>query len=177
MSNSVLTSTFLLTVLLTVGLFFFIRASVKDRTQVVQLLSESSEESLLEQLRQYFLQRAYRVAQVDAEANSVTFEGQVRPSLFLAVFLALLAALGGLCLVLVLSMVWPTFSAFWFSLLIFAPVTGVFYWRKAGRSEQVVLKVESEKAAVAGQTLVTVTAHRDELAELQKALKLKLLAE
>jgi len=170
----ILSSTLLLTLLLAVGLFFFIRASVKDRIQQVKLLAEQPEESLLTQLQQYFDERAYRIAAVDAAANQVTFQGFVRPSWFLAIFLSLLAACGLLCLSLVLSMLYPTFGSIFLVLVLLAPVAGVFYWQKAGRSEQVYLKVE----AIAGkdsmaQSLITVTAHRDELAALQEALQLK----
>jgi len=111
-NTAVLSSTFLLTLLLAVGLLFFIRASVKDRIQQVQLIAEEPEESLLSRLQQYFDQRAYRVAAVDAATNQVIFQGFVRPSWFLAIFLTVLAACGILCLSLVLSMLYPTFASF-----------------------------------------------------------------
>ncbi len=157
-----------------VGLFFFIRASVKDRTQQVKLIAEEPEESLLGQLQEYFDQRAYRVAAVDPGQNQVTFEGFVRPSWFLAIFLTLLAASGLLCFVLVLSLLYPSLSNLFLALILLAPAAGVFYWKKAGRLEQVGLKVEAlpDRGKV-GQSLITVTAHRDELLQLQQALPLK----
>jgi hypothetical protein len=170
MNQPVIASTFLLTVLLMIGLFFFIRASVKDRTQEVRLLSEQPEDSLMVQLRQYFGQRSYRVAAIDAALNQVTFEGIVRPSVFLAVFLSLLASVGALCFVLVLSMVLPDWSNFWWGLLLLSPLAGVFYWKGAERVEQVSLKLE--RGTDAG-SVITVKAHRDELAELQRMLELK----
>jgi hypothetical protein len=169
MNQTVIASTFLLTVLLMIGLVFFIRASVKDRIQEVRLLSEQPEDSLMAQLRQYFGQRSYRVAAIDAALNQVTFEGDVRPSVFLAVFLSLLASVGALCFALVLSMVLPEWSNFWWGLLGVSPLAGVFYWKGAGRVEQVSLKVESKDAS----SVITVKAHRDELAELQRVLELK----
>ncbi|PSB19305.1 cofactor assembly of complex C subunit B [Phormidesmis priestleyi ULC007] len=172
MSTSVIPSTFFLTILMTIGLVFFIRASVKDRTQVIRLASDQSETSLLTQLQQYFDQRAYRVVSLDAAKNEVIFEGTVRPSLFLAGFLILLAATGALCLVLMLSYLFPDQSKLWLSLLLLSPLAGVFYWRGAGRSEQVSLKIESVPDA-ATKSLITVKAHRDELAELQRLLGLK----
>lgn len=182
MNDSAIASTLVLTVLLMIGLFFFIRASTKDRIQQVKLISEQTEESLLNQLRQYFGQRAYHVAAINAATNQVTFEGKVRPSLFLAIFLSLLAAIGVLCLVLVLSMVLPDGAALWLSLLLLSPVAGVFYWRGAGRVEQVSLKVEaieSEQVLSASpnsdrsvRSVIIVRAHRDELAELQRTLSL-----
>jgi hypothetical protein len=173
-NTTILSSTFLLTLLLAVGLFFFIKASVKDRIQQVKLLADEPEESLLTQLQQYFDQRAYRVAAVDAVTKQVTFQGFVRPSLFLAIFLTVLAALGILCLSLVLSFLYPALGNVFLGLVLLAPVAGVFYWKKAGRNEQVSLKVEVASPQVTGtQSLITVTAHRDELQELQQTLKLK----
>ncbi|MBC7822718.1 MAG: cofactor assembly of complex C subunit B [Candidatus Parcubacteria bacterium] len=174
MSTSVIPSTLFLTLLMTIGLVFFIRASVKDRTQVITLASEQSEASLLTRLRQYFDQRAYRVVSLDAAKNEVIFEGTVRPSLFLAGFLTLLAATAALCLILMLSYLVSDLSNVWLGLLLLPPLAGIFYWRGAKRSEQVLLKVESMPNTNAEtKSLITVKAHRDELAELQRILGLK----
>lgn len=171
----ILSSTLLLTLLMAVGLVFFIRASVKDRTQQVGLIAQESEESILTRLQQYFDQRSYRVAALDAATNQVTFQGFVRPSWFMAIFLTILAACGILCLSLMISFLDPSLSRIFLGLVLLSPAAGVFYWKKAGRNEQVSLTVAAyttpEPEAV--QTLVTVTAHRDELQELQQALKLK----
>ena len=180
MQNSVLLSTALLTLLLSVGLFFFIRASAKDRTEVARLTTSQPEELLFEQLQQYFTQRAYRLAAVDSTRHQITFEGFVRPSAFLAIFLSLLAAIGIFCLSLVISFAFPSIAAFAPALVLIAPVAGFFYWRKAGRQEQVSLKVElltesgtESTSAEQPQSLLTVTAHRDELAEMRRSLGLK----
>jgi len=174
MNTTILSSTFLLTILLSVGLFFFIKASVKDRTQAVQLISGQPQESLLPQLQQYFTQRAYRVAAVDAAQNQVVFQGFVRPSWFLAIFLSLLAAVGLLCLSLVLSQLFPGAATLFLGLELLSPLAGLFYWQKAGRTEQVSLKLEDSprEGTEQAQSLITVTAHRDELAALQQALNL-----
>lgn len=82
MDTAILPSTLLLTFLLSVGLFFFVRASTKDRTEVAQLVSEQDEATFMSQLREYFRARSYRVAAVDPEQNQVMFEGNVRPSWF-----------------------------------------------------------------------------------------------
>lgn len=174
MNTTILSSTFLLTLLLAVGLFFFIRASVKDRTQQVQLIAQEPEDSLLVRLQHYFDQRAYRVAAVDAATNQVTFEGFVRPSFLLAIFLTVLAACGIFCLSLVLSVLYPAFTSVFLALVLLAPAAGVFYWKNAGRNEQVLLKVETLPNPETGtESLITVTAHRDELLELQRVLKLQ----
>ncbi len=174
MTQTILSSTLLLTLLLAVGLFFFIRASVKDRIQQVKLIAEQPEESLLGQLQQYFAKRSYKVTAVDAAQNQVTFQGFVRPSWFLAIFLTLLAGCGLLCLVLVLSQLFPQMGGLFLVLILLAPASGLFYWQKAGRPEQVSLRVEAlTSEGSGGQSMITVTAHRDELAELQQALQLK----
>lgn len=174
MNTTILSSTFGLTLLLAVGLLFFIRGSVKDRTEQVKLIAKEPEESLLLRLQQYFDERAYRVAAVDATTQQVTFQGFVRPSWFLAIFLTLLAACGILCLSLVLSVLYPPLTTVFLGLVLLAPAAGAFYWKGAGRNEQVLLKVEALPHQDTGQqSLITVTAHRDELAQLQQALKLK----
>ncbi|MDX2240465.1 MAG: cofactor assembly of complex C subunit B [Leptolyngbyaceae cyanobacterium bins.302] len=174
MSPPVLSSTFLLTLLLTVGLLFFIRASVKDRTQTVKFVSDLPEESLAGKLQQYFSQRAYTMTDVDTERDQVAFEGVVRPSLFLAIFLAILAMIGTLCLALVLSTLFPDYAPGTLVLVLLSPLAGVFYWRKAKRPEKVLLRVESESSEnQLGQSVITVVAHRDEILELQRTLALK----
>lgn len=174
MNFTILSSTLLLTLLSSVGLFFFIKASTKDRTREIKLLSEQPEAALLPQLQQYFQARSYKIARVDAENNSVTFEGFVRPSVFLAIFLSLLAAIGILSLALVWSILFPALSQVFLGLLFLSPVAGVFYWKKAARSEQVSLKLENTSPEKSQQqSQVTVTAHRDELIQLQRSLNLK----
>lgn len=175
MDTAIVPSTFLLTLLLSVGLFFFIRASTKDRTERAQLVSEQDETALMTQLKEYFRSRSYRVISVDKENNQVTFEGFVRPSWFLAIFLTVLAALGFACLSLVLSQLFSSHSPFFLALVFLSPLSGIFYWRKSGRLEQVSLKMESTQNEQHSSSIITVIAHRDELTELQKALQLKMV--
>ncbi len=174
MQAPVLSSTALLTVLLAVGLMFFIRASTKDRIEVAKWVSEQPEEALLEKLQQYFSQRAYRVAGVDADQNQIKFEGFVRPSWFMAIFLTLLAATGLLCLSLILAISFPAGKTFFPALALISPLAGWFYWQKSARPEQVLLRVDKvAPSEQPDQRLLTVTGHRDELAELQRSLNLK----
>lgn len=171
MNFTILSSTLLLTLLLSVGLFFFIRASTKDRTQEVTLICEQPD--LLITLQQYMQQRSYKLVKVDAENNSVMFEGFVRPSVFLAIFLTTLATIGIFCLVLVLSQLFPSWSKLFLSLVLLSPAAGVFYWKKAARNEQVLLKLDRSNSEDVRQ--FTVIAHRDEIIELKRSLPLKSL--
>ncbi|MBE9191148.1 cofactor assembly of complex C subunit B [Gloeocapsopsis crepidinum LEGE 06123] len=175
MSVTSLASTLVLTLLLAVGLFFFIRASVKDRTQEVTLVFEQEETSMFDQLQQYFAHRSYRVATIDSAQNQVTYEGFVKPSIFLAIFLTLLAAIGILCLALVWSLLFPGLSSLFLVLVLLSPVAGIFYWKKAGRPERVLLKLPNQSNELPHelQNQITVVAHRDELIELQRSLRLK----
>ncbi len=162
--------------LLGVGLFFFIRASVKDRTQSIRYGSALSEESLTTQLQQYFAERSYQLQNIEALPEQLVFEGIVRPSLFLAVFLTILAAVGLLCLALVLAIAFPELSGASYGIVLLSPLAGLFYWRKAKRPEKVLLKLESdndESPQSSFQSFITITAHRDELIELERVLPLK----
>lgn len=174
MDTAILPSTLLLTLLLGVGLIFFIRASTKDRTETAQLVSEQDEATLMPQIKEYFRSRSYRVTAVNREQNQVTFEGFVKPSWFLAVFLTLLAAVGIVCLALVLSLLVPNVSTFFLGMVLLSPLSGLFYWKKAGRLEKVLLKLETFPNQQHSSSKLTVIAHRDELIELQRALQLKL---
>jgi Flp pilus assembly protein TadB len=177
MNDPILYSTFFLTLLLFVGLFFFIRASVKERTEKLTLMAETSEDALLAQLRAYFEQRAYQVQSIDAVGEQVIFGGLARPSWFLAIFLSLLAAIGLLCLSLVISFLYPLLAPGIFLTTLLSPGAGLFYWRSAGRFEKIALKLEPiPHSQIEEQTRITLIGHRDELSELQQALSLKVVS-
>ncbi|MFW6360055.1 MAG: cofactor assembly of complex C subunit B [Chroococcales cyanobacterium] len=174
-NTPILSSTLLLTLLLMVGLVFFIRASIKDRTQQLQLIAQSEEISLFQQLQEYFQKRAYQITEVNPEAHQVTMKGFVTPSWFLAIFLTVLAGCGWLCLALVLSYLYPSLSQGFLGLIALAPIAGIFYWKKAARWETLSFQVDSlPNAATTGESVVTITAHRDELIQLRQALPLQL---
>ncbi|TRU37838.1 MAG: cofactor assembly of complex C subunit B [Microcystis aeruginosa Ma_MB_F_20061100_S20] len=166
MDTPVLSSTFFLTLLLMVGLFFFIRGSVKERIEQRVYLTSNSDDQLLEQLRDYFDRRSYQVKAIEPEQNIVRLQGFVPPSPFLAIFLTILAALGLFCFSLVLSVLFPDTNPYIFALVGLSPLAGVFYWQKVGRLEEVAFKVENKSQ----QTELTVKAHRDELRQLQDSL-------
>jgi hypothetical protein len=166
----IISSTFFLTLLMMIGLFFFIRASVKDRTKEIQLFPTESEDVLLKKLQEYFEARAYQLTAVDKENKQVTFRGFVQPSLFLAVLLTLLAVVGLSCLALVLLLLFPQVKNLFWLLVLLAPLAGIFYWRKAGRWEEILLQVIAKTDS---SNLVRVTAHRDELIQLQANLSLQ----
>jgi len=174
-------SIFGLTFVLAIGLFFFIRASSKDRTETALYVTSLEDVTLLEKLQAYFANRAYRVTKVDADSGQISLEGKVGASILLAIFLGSLAAIGLLCLALVLTISAPQLGNWPFGLLLFAPLASWFYWRGATRVEQVSFQVlpesEGDRSDDAGaapkQTRLQVTAHRDELAALGSQIPLK----
>lgn len=163
-------STFLLTILLMIGLFFFIRSSIKDRTEIVTLSCPETEDNILSYLRDYFLKRSYQVKAIDTENNKVILEGLVAPSIFLASLLIFLAGCGLFCFALVLSMLFNTDYQLFLILILFAPLAGYFYWRGAKKIEQVVFKLDSQEAE---KTIISIQAHRDELINLQNSFPFK----
>ena len=171
MDLSILSTSLLLTLLSLIGLVFFIRASVKDRTKQIKLTTSDSEDILVSKLQTYFENRAYKVTDLNKETNEITLQGFVKASWFLAIFLSGLAAFGLFCLALILSFLYPAISNFIWLLLLLAPMAGVFYYRNACRIEKVLLKIDT---AAETKNYLTVTAHRDELTQLQKTLSFEL---
>ncbi len=151
-----------------IGLFFFIRASVKERTEQLEFIADDSDTHLLTQIQQYFLQRAYQVIHVNPQHQQMIFQGLVRPSRFLAIFLSALAGLGLLCLGLVLSLLYPASHQWFLVLVLLCPLAGLFYWHNAKRVEKIALEVKSSPKLSQGN-LITITGHRDELAQLRQA--------
>ncbi|MFQ4139572.1 cofactor assembly of complex C subunit B [Nodosilinea sp. PGN35] len=174
MTETITYSTLFLTLLMMVGLVFFIRASTKDRTETLTLSRPSDPLVLLQDLTTYFEARSYAVIAAEAEPRRITLRGRLRPSVFLAGFLTLLAAVGALCFALVLTNLWPDYGFIFLGLLSLAPVAGWFYWRGADRDEEISLEVRPHAGASDGSETaaakVTVTAHRDELIALEQAL-------
>ncbi|MGD1861782.1 MAG: cofactor assembly of complex C subunit B [Leptolyngbyaceae cyanobacterium] len=173
-------SVFGLTFLLFIGLFFFIRASTKDRTETALYTTSLTDVTLLEKLQMYFSNRAYRVTAVDADSGKISLEGKVRASLFLAIFLGSLAAIGLFCLALVMTISAPQLGVVPYGLLLLSPLASWFYWQGATRFEQVsfqvlppITKTDMDTIAAAAGSRLRITAHRDELIALAAQLPLK----
>jgi Cofactor assembly of complex C subunit B len=179
MTDTALSSILVPTALLAIGLFFFIRSSTKKRLDRRTFRSSQTDEAIAMQLRQYLTERAYRVVGVDSQTGQVTFEGHVKASVGMAVFLTILAAIGLLCLAPIVSILAPQFSALAVGLVALSPLAGLFYWRNANRTEQICLKIQSVSIPPASaedtpmQSQIAIQGHRDELAALQEALPLQ----
>jgi len=81
-----LNSTLLLTILLAIGLFFFLRASSKDRTTIVEISSSQQPIKVLNGLCEWLNLRGWKQTGGDFEQRILIFKGQVVSSKFLAIF-------------------------------------------------------------------------------------------
>jgi hypothetical protein len=115
----------------------------------------------------HFQNRRYQVVKQDPQTQTVTLQGFVSPSLFLCLFLTVLAAIGCLSLGLVLNLTVPLPGNSWYALAFLSPLAGVFYWRGAGRPESIVIRPQSLEDQM---TIATVAGHRDELRVLEEAI-------
>ena len=160
-------STLFLTILLFIGLISFLRGSIRDRTTDAMFTVEKiTDDYLLKQVRDHFQQRAYKVIEIDPARDVATLSGQVKPSLFLAIFLTILAAVGLICLGMVLGILIPDLENLWLWLMILSPIAGVFYWRGTPRERIVSFQLLPD-------TRLKVRAHKDEIEELQRSLNLE----
>ncbi len=160
-----------------IGLGFFIRASTKDRIEMMRFGAKQPADALEPALMRYFQSRSFRLPSeangikptIEAEtAEATTLVGMVSPSLFLAVFLSLLAAVGFACFGLIMATLFPAWGKFLLGLVAISPLAGLFYWRKSSRPETIVFRVDSE-ADQGFLSKLTIKGHRDEIADLQSA--------
>ena len=161
-------STLLLTLLLAIGLVFFLRAASKDRTTTVEVHSPRPPVEVLDGLSGWLDARGWRTEASDPERQVLRFRGQVSSSLPLAVLLSLLGGLGAACLGLVLRQVLPGLGWWPLLLALAGPLAGWIYRRRAERSESLELRLMSE-AGGPGSTL-RLRAHRDELIAIETEL-------
>ena len=168
-------SILLLTILLAIGLVFFLRAASKDRTTVIDVCSPLPPLEVLNGITLWLEKRGWKNSGGDADSQVLRFTGSVSSSFGLAVFLSVLGGLGSLCLGLVLIQLFPGFG--WWPLLlaiIGAPCAGWLYKIKSERVEFLELKLLNNSDIKGSQ--LRVRAHRDEIIamelDLSKTLKL-----
>ena len=165
-------STLLLTLLLAVGLVFFLRAASKDRTTVVEVRSSKPPLEVLPVMAEWLQQRGWLEEESNPERRLLRFRGQVQASGALALLLSLLGGVGAGCLALVLRQLLPQLH--WWPLLLIAlgPLAGLLYRRRAARDESVELRLISHDSATG--SALRLRAHRDELIALELEMGPKL---
>ena len=175
--NYSLNSTLLLTILLAIGLFFFLRASSKDRTTVVEITSSQKPIEVLNVMYEWLNLRGWKQIGGNFDQRILIFKGQVVSSKFLAIFLSLLGGFGSCSLGLVIIQIYPNLG--WWPILlglIGGPLSGMIYYKKSAREEKFELRLTSNDDNEE-TTSMRLRAHRDELIslenELSERLKLK----
>ncbi len=168
-------SVLLLTILLAIGLIFFLRAGSKDRTTVVDVKSSYPPLEVLNGVSRWLEERGWKSNGGDAERQVLHFQGNVASSMTLALLLSFYGALGSASLGLVIRQLYPVLG--WWPLLLVivgGPAAGFVYARRAERIE--FLEIRLMSAEDHATTLLRIRAHRDELIamelELGKSLNL-----
>ena len=169
-----LNSTLLLTILLAIGLFFFLRASSKDRTTIVEISSSQPPVKVLNGLYEWLNLRGWKQTGGDFEQRILIFKGQVVSSKLMAIFLAILGGFGSCALGLVIIQIYPLLG--WWPILlgfIGGPLSGMVYFKKSAREEQFELRLinKDDQDKI---TFMRLRAHRDELISLENELSDKL---
>ena len=171
--NYSLGSTLLLTILLSIGLVFFLKASSKDRTTIIDISSSKKNIEVLNEVCNWLKTRGWQQIKVNSDKKILTFKGQVVSSKSLALFLSILGGLGSCSLGLVLAQIYP-FLNWWPILLglVGGPISGYLYVRNSQREEIFEFKLINENEI--NFTQLRISAHRDELIAFENDLKDKL---
>ena len=167
-------STLLLTLLLAIGLGFFLRAASKDRTTVVEVHSPRPPLEVLDGLTAWLTARGWSTEGGDPDRQLLRFRGTVSSSPALAVLLSLLGGVGAACLGLVLRQLWPLLGWWPLLLALLGPGAGLLYRRRSERAEILELRLLERTAPMGGSSL-RLRAHRDELIALEVELGPKLM--
>ncbi len=159
-------SILLLTILLAIGLVFFLRAASKDRTTIIDVASPLPPLEVLNGITVWLEERGWEAKGGDADSKVLRFSGKVSSSKGLAVFLSILGGVGSGCLGLVLSQLFPLLGYWPLLLAIFgAPVAGFIYLKRSNRMEILELKLMSKIDAQ--ESIIRIRAHRDELISME----------
>ena len=171
--NYYLRSTLLLTILLAIGLFFFLKASSKDRTTIIDISSSKKNIEVLNEVCNWLTLRGWQQIKVNSDKKILTFRGQVVSSKSLAIFLSILGGLGSCSLGLVLVQIYP-FLNWWPILLglVGGPICGFVYLKNSQREEIFEFKLINGNERQSTQ--LRLSAHRDELIAFENDLKDKL---
>ncbi len=167
--NYSLNSTFLLTVLLFIGLFFFLKASSKDRTTTIEISTEKAQIDALNIICNWLKLRGWYQIGGNIDQKILIFKGQVIASNSLAIFLSILGGLGSCSLGLVIKQIYPNLN--WWPILlgiIGGPISGIIYSKKSQREETFEFRLLD---TLDKSTKLRLRAHRDELISLEKELQ------
>ncbi len=162
-------SVLLLTILLAIGLVFFLRAASKDRTTVVDVSSPLPPLEVLNGISDWLEKRGWKSDGGDAERKVLRYQGQVASSRFLAILLSMYGGLGSACLGLVIRQLYPSLG--WWPLMLVivgGPLAGLIYSKRSARIESFEFRLMSSDETL--NSTLRIRAHRDELIALELEL-------
>ena len=167
-------STLLLTLLLAIGLVFFLRAASKDRTTVVDVRSSKPPLEVLTGLSSWLEQRGWQAVleASDPERRHLLFRAEVAASPALAGLLSLLGGVGAACPGPAVRQPAPALGRCPPLLGLAGPLAGWIYRRRAERAEVLELRLLSHDSATGSE--LRLRAHRDELIALEVEMGPKL---
>merc|ERR1712060_440700 len=118
-------------------------------------------------MQAYFQRNNYRVA--DAGREVITFEGDFKPERGAAAYITFCTVLGLLSLGLVVSIAVPSVGdkAYWIAAI--SPLAGAYYWKAAGRIEEVKVKMVTSDDELT--TDIVVEGPEEELESMRKELE------
>ena len=165
-------STFLLTILLAIGLGFFLRAASKDRTTIVNIESPLPTIDVLNGISNWLEERGWQRQGGDADRQVLRFIGSVSYSPLLAIFLSILCSLGGGSLGLGICQIYDDTRWWPLLLILIGPLAGLFYSSRASRLESLEMRLLSKENE--NKCQLRIKAHRDELISLDRDLSKEL---
>lgn len=150
----------------------FVKGSTKPRITQASFTLRQPASAVAKQTARYLMERSFVAdPEKDGREGVMTFTGEVRASSSVASILVAVAASGIWALTYMLNFVLPESlqSPYygWLSLASFAVVP--WYWRQAGRTEEVKVMVEEE----GDLSKLYLKGHRDEIEELERAFNWK----
>lgn len=124
------------------------------------------------EITSFFTRNNYKVAD---RGEVVTFEGILTPSRSQASFLVFCSLLSLASIALVLTITVPDVGENWYWLTVLSPLSGVYYWTKASRKEEIKVKMvvaddESTADVVVQGDDAEVERMRKELALMEKGM-------
>ena len=161
-------STLLLTVLLAIGLVFFLRAASKDRTTVVDIQSPRPPLEVLEGLSNWLEARGWNRDGGDAERQLLRFSGKWPPAAPWPCSCRCWRPSAAGCFGSGPPSAGSRASGWPLLLIGLGPLAGLIYTRRAARTEQLELRLL--EATSQGGSALRLRAHRDELIAIEQEL-------
>lgn len=154
------------------GLWSLIKRSVKSKIVKKTFIVEEGEEKMKEakqvagEILSFFTRTNFAVKD---RGETITFEGVMVPSRGQAALLTFCTCISLGSVALVLTITVPDVGDKWYWLTILSPLAGIYYWKRASRTEQIKVKmvVEDEKVSE-----IIVQGDDQQIEQMRKELKL-----